>query len=410
MQNLKLIITMAWRNLWRNRVRTSIMIAATLFAVFLAIIMRSVQEGVYERQIQNMVSYYSGFLQVQNPAFSDEKTIDNSLIFDTDLEQKITSIPEITSYSPRIESFALASSEEVSKGVMITGSDPTLEDELTGLKKRVLEGTYFTADSDELMLGKGLAKYLKVSPGDTVVFYGAGYHASTAVGKYPVAAILEFGAPQLNDNMVYMPLKASQRLFSAPEMATTVAVNLESRKDMKEVQSELQLAIGETGNEVKNWEELMPELVNSIEGDRESGKIMLYVLYMIIGFVIYGTLLMMIQERKREFSMLVAIGMKNKMLSLTLMVECIIMTVIGAIFGSLLSIPITSWLHNSPVKLEGGAGKAYEQVGFEPVITAVTDPALISSQTWVVAIMSIVLSIYPMIKLLKMEPLEGLRG
>ena len=401
---------MAWRNLWRNRVRTSIMIAATLFAVFLAIIMRSVQEGVYERQIQNMVSYYSGYLQIQNPAFAEEKSIDNGLLFDQSLEKKILAIAEVTAYSPRIESFVLASSEEVSKGVMITGSDPELENRLTGLKKRVTEGQYFTSDSDQLMIGKGLAKYLKVKPGDTLVFYGAGYHAATAVGKYPVGSLLEFGAPQLNENMIYMPLKASQQLFSAPEMATTVAVNLESRKDMKKVQHLLQQGISETGNEVKNWEEIMPELVNSIEGDRESGKIMLYVLYMIIGFVIYGTLIMMISERKREFSMLVAIGMKNKVLSLTLLVECVIMTAIGSVLGGLLSIPVTSWLQHSPVKLEGGAGKAYEQVGFEPVITAVTDPALISSQTWVVAIMSIVLSIYPMFKLLKMEPLEGLRG
>ncbi|MGR3812234.1 ABC transporter permease [Jiulongibacter sp. NS-SX5] len=410
MQNIKLILTMAWRNLWRNRVRTSIMIAATLFAVFLAVVMQSVQEGVYERQIQNMVSYYSGYLQIQNEAFSDEKTIDNSLIFDRQLEDELKAIPEISAYSPRIESFALASSEEVSKGVMITGTVPELEDQLTGLRKRVKEGNYFTENSDELMIGKGLAKYLKVAPGDTLVFYGAGYHASTAVGKYPIGAILEFGAPQLNDNMIYMPLRASQQLFSAYDMATTVAINLGSRKDMHDVQQTILTKLEGTGNTVKNWEEIMPELIQSIEGDRASGKIMLYVLYMIIGFVIYGTLLMMISERTREFSMLVAIGMKNKFLSFTLMVECLIMTFIGALLGSLLTIPITNYLKNSPVPLDGGAGSAYEQVGFEPVISAVTDPAIIATQTWTVALMSIVLSLYPMLKLLKLKPLDGLRA
>lgn len=401
---------MAWRNLWRNRVRSAIMIAATLFAVFLAIIMRAVQEGAYGLQIDNLVTYYSGYLQIQNPAYDEEKSIDNALFFDNELEDQIKSIPEITSYTPRIESFALVSSAEVSKGVLITGSDPDLEEKLTGLKRRVKEGTYFRKGSESLMIGKGLAKYLKAGIGDTLVFYGAGYHATTAVGKYPVGAILEFGAPQLNDNMIYMPLEAAQTLFGAYDMATSVAINIAHPKEMNEVQQELQNAIAESGNTVKNWKEMMPEVINSIEGDRASGKIMLGVLYMIIGFVIYGTLLMMISERTREFSMLIAIGMKNKFLSLTLLLECIIMTVIGALLGSLLSIPITSWLHNSPIKLTGGAGKAYEQVGFEPVVTAITDPSVIGSQTMLVAVMSIILSLYPMLKLLKMEPLAGMRG
>ena len=410
MENIKLIVIMAWRNLWRNKSRTSIMIAATLFAVLLAVVMRSTQEGVYELQIKNLVGYHSGYLQVQNPAYDSEKTLDNSLLFDSSLEKKIQTISEVTAYTPRIESFVLAASSETTKGIMLTGSDPAKENDLTGLKKRVKEGSYFTKGSEGIMIGKGLARYLKIGINDTLIFYGSGYHASSAVDKYPVVGILEFGSPQLNDNMAYMPLKASQNLFSATDLVTSVAINIENRKALLEVQSTIQSGLDNEVYQVKNWEEMMPELVNQIEGDRSSGVVMLGVLYMIIGFVIYGTLLMMISERLREFSMLVAIGMKNKLLALTLLLECIIMTFIGAVLGGLLSVPLTSWLHNSPIKLEGGAGKAYEQVGFEPVITAITDIGIISSQAWIVAIMSLFLSIYPMIKILRMRALDGMRG
>jgi len=401
---------MAWRNLWRNKSRTAIMIAATLFAVLLAVIMKSTQEGVYELQIKNLVGYHSGYLQIQNPEYDSEKSLDNSLLFDSTLEHKIQNISEVTSYTPRIESFVLAASSETTKGIMLTGSDPSLENNLTGLEKRVIEGSYFTSNSDGIMIGKGLANYMKIGVADTLIFYGSGYHASSAVGKYPIVAILEFGAPQLNDNMAYMPLKASQELFSSPDLVTSVAINIKNRKDLLDVQSSIQSNLDNEAYQVKNWEEMMPELVNQIEGDRSSGAVMLGVLYMIIGFVIYGTLLMMISERLREFSMLVAIGMKNKLLATTLLLECVIMTFIGALLGGLISIPLTTWLQNSPIKLEGSAGKAYEQIGFEPAITAITDIGIISSQTWIVASMSIVLSIYPMIKILKMTALDGMKG
>ncbi|UBM60357.1 FtsX-like permease family protein [Marinilongibacter aquaticus] len=410
MENLKIVFTLAWRNLWRNKMRTGIMIAATLFAVFLAILMKSVQEGAYDLQIQNLVSYHSGFLQIQNEAFEEDKSLDNGLFFDEGLAQKIQETKGISAYTPRIESFILASSKEITKGVMLTGTNPTNENQLTGLEKRVIEGKYFSSGSDALMLGKGLAKFLKVGVGDTLIFYGSGYHASTAVGQYPITAILEFGAPQLNENMIYMPLKACQELFGAPDLVTSVALNLNSRRDMRKVQTALEKSLKGTDNTVKNWEEMMPELVSSIEGDRASGSIMLGILYMIIGFVIYGTLLMMINERIREFSMLIAIGMKNKLLSATLLIECIIMTFIGAVLGSVLSLPITNWLHHSPIKLEGGAGKAYEQVGFEPVITAITRFDIVASQTYLVAIMSLLLSVYPMIKVLKINALDGMRA
>lgn len=409
MDNIKLILTLAWRNLWRNKTRTAIMIAATLFAVLLAVLMKSVQDGMYDRQIDNVVTFNTGYLQIQQKDYSDERTLDNSFEFLPELSQKIAKTKGVKSFTPRLESFVLAANGDVSKGVMITGTNPKLETELTGLNKKVIKGKYFE-DKAEIMIGKGLAKYLKVNIGDTVVFIGSGYHGISANGKFPVVGILEFGAPQLNDNMMYMPLDIAQELFGTGNQVTSVGVNIFSRKEMKAVQKRLVAVSDTTQLRVKNWEELMPDLLNQIEGDKSSGGIILGVLYMIIGFVIYGTLLMMISERMHEFSMLIAVGMKNRLIAFTLALECVIMAFLGGILGGLASVPITSWLQNSPIKLEGAISSAYEKVGFEPVITANMDWSIIWSQTQFVVILSMILSIYPIIKILRIDPLEGMKS
>ncbi len=56
--------------------------------------------------------------------------------------------------------------------------------------------------------------------------------------------------------------------------------------------------------EVMDWEELSPELVQSIEIDNASGIIMLGILYIVIAFGIFGTIMMMTAERVKEFGIL----------------------------------------------------------------------------------------------------------
>ena len=68
--NLKL----AWRNLWRNRRRTLITVASIFFGVLLSTLMSSMQEGTYSSMIDNVVKFYSGYAQIHDEEYWDEKT------------------------------------------------------------------------------------------------------------------------------------------------------------------------------------------------------------------------------------------------------------------------------------------------------------------------------------------------
>ena len=61
---------------------------------------------------------------------------------------------------------------------------------------------------------KDFATKLSLSVGDTLLLLGQGYHAASAYGKYPIAAIVDMGSPELSKSLVYLPLNEMQRYLS----------------------------------------------------------------------------------------------------------------------------------------------------------------------------------------------------
>ena len=100
--------------------------------------------------------------------------------------------------------------------------------------------------------------------------------------------------------------------------------------------------------EVMTWQEMMPELEQTIQADSAGGLIMVFILYMIITFGIFGTVLMMTQERKYEFGVVVSIGMKKFKLIITMIYETLLLTSIGVIAGIVLSRPLVLYFHYNP--------------------------------------------------------------
>ena len=71
--------------MWRNRRRTLITAASIFFAVFFALLMTSLQNGSYDYLYKNAIESYSGYIQLQQENWWDEKTIDNTFEYSEDI-------------------------------------------------------------------------------------------------------------------------------------------------------------------------------------------------------------------------------------------------------------------------------------------------------------------------------------
>ncbi|PLX11993.1 MAG: ABC transporter permease [Marinilabiliales bacterium] len=391
------IIIIAWRNLWRKPWRTVITAGSIFFGVLLSTFMTSMQYGSYEAMINNVVKFYSGYMQIFTEEYHENKTINNTFIFSDSLKQIVDNESTITHYTERLEYFSLVSSENLTKGSVIIGIDPDSENKVTELKKWVSKGQYLKSDEDGVLVAVDLANYLKVGVGDSLILYGQGYHGVMAAGIYPIKGILEFPSPELNKQFIYMPLKTTQELFSAYDRITSLVIMIEDNYQLSRAMRNLKKEINSPFM-VRSWEELQPELVQMIDGDKAGGLFMKTLLYIIITFGILGTILMMVSERKRELGVMIAIGMQRFTLSKILIAETFFIGLIGITAGLIFSVPMTYYYYLNPIPLVGDTAKTMIEMGIEPFMYFSIQPDIYYIQALVVMIITMLIAIYPFIK------------
>ncbi|MEO9964248.1 MAG: FtsX-like permease family protein [Reichenbachiella sp.] len=401
-------LKLAWRNIWRNKRRTFITMASIVFAVLLAILLNSVKEGVLIKMQENVVSFYTGAVQLHKAGYWDEKTLDNSMTYSDSLVAQVVNHPDVDAAIGRLESYALAASEKYTKVCMVVGIEPENETLVTSLDEKIVAGDYILSDDKGVLVSEGLAEYLKLTVGDTLVIIGQGYHGVSAAGKFPIRGLIRFASPQLNRTMVYLPMTLAQQLFGAPDRITALVLNVDDVSDADRIERELSSEVG-AHYEVMGWKVLLPELNQVLEGERAENVIFLFVLYMLIAFGIFGTVIMMTIERQYEFGVLVAIGMRNLKLSGVVVMENIMISVMGAILGTLISIPVVGYFYKFPIRISGDLQKAYENFGFEPIFYFSIAPKIFYSQTVVIFCVALVLSLYPLLKITRLKPVNAMR-
>ena len=400
-----LYIKLAWRNVWRSKKRTWITASSIAFSVFFACLMQSSQLGSYDNMIDNSARFFTGHLGIHHIDFWENQIIDNS--FDQqELIQLDLSNSNILIGVPRLSSFALASYGDKTKGAALFGVSLSLEAKFSYLKRKLIEGDYDKKGG--VLMAEGLAANLNLRVGDTLVLMGQGYHGVNAAGKYPVTGILKFPIPDLNQGAIYLPLETLQEFLSATNMISSYSILLNDSQDTELVRSHMETILKDKELSLMTWQEMLPDLVSSIELDYYGGWIILIILYVVIGFGIFGTFLMMIKERTYELGILNAIGMNKYRIQIMVAIEIFLLISIGVLLGLLMATPIILYFWSNPILLSGDAALAMEKFGYEPIIPFALNLKIFHNQGISVFVIALFLTIYPMLAIKQLKIIKAL--
>jgi len=403
-----MLFRLSWRNIWRNGRRSMITIASVSFAVIFAVFLQSLKEGQYNRMLNNLVGNFSGYIQVHSSGFWSDPVLDNAMTNGDSLASSLRTFDGILEIVPRLETSGLAAAGDRTKFVTMIGTDPGKEKYLTALHNRLISGEYLRQDDGGALIGSGLAEYMELKIGDTIFFTGPGYHGATAWGRFPIIGIVRLGSPDFNKRVIFIPLKQAEWATDARDAATALVVIPAEESNIPELASRLKKSL-EPSFEVMTWDEMNPMILMGIESDRAEGKILSGILYIVIAFGIFGTVVMMMAERKHEFGVLASIGMTRWRLGLVVSLELIMISLLSAIAGMAASLPVVCWFHLHPIPLGEKMVRVMEEYGFEGVLQTAMDPAIFFEQTFFVFVLTSLIGTFPFWKLKTLKPVEAMR-
>jgi ABC-type lipoprotein release transport system permease subunit len=277
------------------------------------------------------------------------------------------------------------------------------------LLDRLTDGRFFEAGDGSAVIGEGLAGRLNLALGDTLVLLGQGRFGMTASGLYEISGLLRHPTREMNNQLVYLSLPDAQWLLSAEDHITALLVTPDRAGDTEFVATRLTQEFDGEELSVLTWREMIPELVEALEFDRAQSRLMMGILYVVIGFGIFGTILTMTLERLREFGILLSVGMQRLKLAFVVFIETFFITILGVLAGFGLGIFPILYFHFNPITLTGDMEEVVAEWGIEPTMPTAIAPDIFLWQGLIVFILTTIICFYPTIKILTLKILEASR-
>lgn len=403
------LLKIAWRNVWRNKRRTLIaLIAISLGLVFLAF-MDGAIAGFQQTIFGNAVKLQGGNIQVHAPGYK-EKAKRMPLLPLTDPERVVQvalAQPEVVAASKRINTGGFLSSHKATMPVVITAIEPETEASMNLVAQNITQGRYLVAeDEDQIVIGRAMADKLKVTLGDRITLVGRATHEQMRRRTMTVVGIYDLGLPEVEKSMVYISLTEAQSLFDLRDQATEVDIALESVGQENDLAASLQAAL--PGYEVSTWQELNPEMKQSLDVDKQVMNIFGLVVLLIAGVGILNLMLMAVFERTREIGLLAAMGLKRREIMGLFLTEGVLIGLLGAIAGFFLGGLVVSVFGRFGIDFSASAsmGEMMALLGDKLYPRLTVD--LLIQRSLTVAVIAMLASLYPAWQASKREPAEAL--
>jgi len=411
-----LLIQIAWRSLWRNRRRSVLVIAAITFAASLTMIKMNVDNGTLFEAIKDAARLSTGFIQIQKSGYINNPTLQKSFVFSEELKKLTETSSLITGTSPRIQADGLLSYKDHSMGVMIMGISPMSEKSITDFQNKVSEGHFLSERSakhsgaPEIVVGYRLLQNLKARVGDSIVVLCQGFDGVLSNIFAQIVGVFKTGSDEFDRMGAFMNIADLQPFLSMGDRVNAIAISIGKMDDVPKVTSQLDSTLKHLGLMAVPWQDLMPQMDQTLKFKQSGDFMFMIILLVVVGFGILNAVLMSVTERFREYGVVLSLGMRQEKLVVTVAIETFFMIVIGILLGNLVGVGISYYIYVHPIVIGGNLEEIYKQYGFNvPIITSYVSTAtsIVASST--VLIISFASTFYPLWRVLRLEPLKGIR-
>ena len=428
MPGVLLLVRIGWRNLWRNPRGTLLTALALGLGLTLLLVSLGLLDGSHEQMVDNAVRFGTGHVVVQAQGYQETGSQDLLLpaqalaateaFLNTDVMK-----PVLRGISPRLMASGLASSAANAAGVEIMGVVPDRERDVSLIPQRIVEGSYLVADQPSaVVVGTGLARKLGLKIGSRLVLMTQAVIPSNAVAMAPaggemastllrVGGIFRTGVEQVDAHIIQVPLPAAQALLGVPDRVNQVAILLERESDALMVAQGLRTQLTGVPAEILPWRESMPVLARLFLLDEAFNYVMNGVVLAMVGLGILNTILMRVLERRYEFGLCLALGLRPVQLAVMVIGESLALTALSLALGLLLGLGLQHYFATSGLDLRWFFKSSLPAaLVFDPIIYARLSLSRIASSLGIVLLTATAISFYPAFKAARTQLPGALKG
>ncbi|MDD3148867.1 MAG: hypothetical protein PHD82_16360, partial [Candidatus Riflebacteria bacterium] len=407
-----MLCKIAWRNLWRNRRRTQLTMGAMIFACATLVFSLGYYDGMLWNMINNATARENGHISLARPGYIDSPALGDTITEAATI--KLIKAANIVhkGMCPRINAYALVScgggDDNRTQPAQVMGVDYQAESASSQLAADVYSGSFLSGRKGEILLGKGLARKIRATPGSEIVFFSSAADGSMASALFHVKGIFSSGDNLRDSGLAIVNIEELRLLMALEGQIHSIRIFLSNPMQAEEIAASLS---GQPAKiEARTWQSHFPQLAGLLKIWFNVQLFTSAIYYAALALITFNTMYMAFLERIHEFAVMQAIGLTRVRLAGLILAESLMLASLsglaGTIVGTLLNfslyyypIDLTRWIDN----IAWGGTQLKAEIFCVPSITTVFLPML------TMVLLGILVAAFPSMRLYYLKPVEALR-
>lgn len=392
----------------RRQLRASIFVVLSVAAgVSVLVFLRAVQDGYVYRRLDAGLGLAVGHLRVAAPEGAE---LDGARV-----AAALARDPDVLGAAPRVRFEGFVKGFDSSRGVLGYGVDADLESRTLRLPQHMVEGAFLPAvdarDVPPVAMGRALAAQLGCVLDERVALLVEGRDGALVARTFRVAGLFDTGNAAFDGRAVYVPRDAADAMLLPAGDATEVVARLRDPRDAPAVALRLAQSPELAGLTVQSWHVTSPEILEAMEVIRALAVLRMIVLFGLVGLGIFNTVTMSILQRRHEFGVLLALGMRPGQLFTVLALETFALSSAGLVLGTgVVLLIVHGWLAHAGLDVESlGAHLPGVLEGARVIYPYVEWDSIAKAGAWALAVPLAVL-VAPAWRILRLDPAVAVRS
>jgi len=259
-----------------------------------------------------------------------------------------------------------------------------------------------------IILGRELAAALRVVVGDKVNIVSPLGTELGPQGPMPksrvfrVAGVFYSGMYEYDAKFVYIFLDEAAKFFEV-KGANGIDLKVADIDDARHIAAEVVRKLGGYPYRARDWSETNRNLFSALRLEKLVMGIILSIIIIVAAGLIVATVIMLVLEKRKEISVLKALGVPDGGIVKIFLAEGLQIGVAGGLLGLLSGLAWCFFIEKVGIKLD-------PQVYYIPALPVKIEPVQTILAVVIAVLVTYLASIYPALKASSVEPVEGLKA